>query len=219
MVFDFDLRGLVRRHEQAGARATLALRPNPDPRRYPPIRTARNGRVTSMPGVKRARPGTPSLFTGIHMVDPALLDRLPRGESDTVRDLYAKLVDEGEIVLGVRMRGPWLDIGSPALYLSAQRALLARGFGGADGGVLIDPTADVHPGARVSRSVIGPGAVLEDGARVSGSVLWDGVRVGAGARVTGSILASGTRVREGEKMTGMVVTMAGKRQDAARVAR
>ena len=33
MVFDFDLRGLVRRHEKTGARATLALRPNPDPRR------------------------------------------------------------------------------------------------------------------------------------------------------------------------------------------
>jgi NDP-sugar pyrophosphorylase family protein len=219
MVFDFDLRGLVRRHEKAGARATLALRPNPDPRRYPPIRTAANGRVTSMPGVKRARPGTPSLFTGIHVVDPALLDRLPRGVSDTVRDLYAKLVDEGEIVLGVRMRGPWFDIGSPALYLKTQRALLARGFGGAEGGVLIDPSSDIHRGARVARSVIGPGCVIEDGARVSGSVLWDGVRVGAGARVTDSILASRTRIGEGEKMTGMVVTTAGKRQDAVKVSR
>ena len=220
MVFDFDLRGLVRRHEKAGARATLALRPNPDPRRYPPIRTASNGRVTSMPGVARPRRGTPSLFTGIHVVDPLLLDRLPRGVSDTVRDLYAKLVDEGEVVLGVRTRGPWFDIGSPSLYLSSQRALLAAGFGGAKGGVLIDPTADVHPGARVVRSVIGPGSVIGDGARVSGSVLWDGVRVEPGGRVTDSILATGTRVREGEKMTGMTVTASGMgRLDAVMVSR
>ena len=36
-VFDFDLTRLVRRHRRSGALATLALKPNPDPRRYRPV--------------------------------------------------------------------------------------------------------------------------------------------------------------------------------------
>ncbi len=217
MVFDFDLRGLVRRHDKARARATLALRPNPDPRRYSSIRTGKDGRVRSLAGLPRPTRGTPSLFTGVHVLDPALLDRLPAGASDTVRDLYARLVEEGETVLGVRVRGKWFDIGSPSLYLASQRALLAAGFGGAKGGVLVHPDARVHRGARVTRSVIGPGSLVEDGARVTGSALWDGVRVGQGSQVRDSILATGTRVREGEKMVGVVVTPRRRGQDAVKV--
>jgi NDP-sugar pyrophosphorylase family protein len=218
MVFDFDLRDLVRRHQKARARATLALRPNPDPSRYSAVRTRKDGHVTSLAGLPRPTRGMASLFTGIHVLDPALLDRLPRGESDTVRDLYAQLVDEGETVLGVRVRGKWFDIGSPSLYLASQRALLAGGFGGAKGGVLIHRDARVHRTAKVARSVVGAGCVVGDGARVTGSILWDGVTVEPGARVADSILATGTTAGEGEKMTGMVVTMGNRgRQDAVKV--
>ena len=218
VVFDFDLRSLVRRHKKARARATLALRRNPDPRRYSAIRTTKGGRVTSLAGLPRPTRGTASLFTGIHVLDPALLDRLPAGPSDTVRDLYARLVAEGETVLGVRVRGKWFDIGSPSLYLASQLALLAAGFGGAKRGVLIHPDAEVHRGARVNRSVVGPGCVIGAGARVAGSVLWDGVRVGPGGRVSDSILASGTRVGGGEKMLGVVVTPRGRgRREIAKV--
>jgi NDP-sugar pyrophosphorylase family protein len=217
MVFDFDLRGLVRRHEKAHARATLALRPNPDPRRYSAVRTGTDGRVRSLAGLPRPSRGAPSLFTGVHVLDPALLDRLPAGPSDTVRDLYAHLVEEGETVLGVRVRGKWFDIGSPSLYLASQRALLAAGFGGAKGGVLVHPDAEVHRDARVRRSVIGAGSVVEAGAEVTDSILWDDVRVGRGSRIRGSILATGTRAGEGEKMVGMVVTPRGRRQHAVKI--
>lgn len=212
MVFDFDLGDLVRRHVEAGARATLALRPNPDPRRYPPVRTDRRGRVTSLPGHVRKTRGTASLFSGIHVLDPAILDRLRPGPSDTVRDLYAPLVAEGETVLGVRVRGPWFDIGSPALYLASHRALLKAGFAGAEKGVLVHPEARIARGARVSGSVIGPGCVIGPGARVSGSVLWEGVEVGERASIRDSILASGTRAGAGDQYRNALATRRGRRQ-------
>jgi mannose-1-phosphate guanylyltransferase len=194
------------------------LRPNPDPRRYSAIRTTKDGRITSLAGLPRPTRGMTSLFTGIHVLDPALLDRLRKGPSDTVRDLYAPLVAEGELLLGVRVRGKWFDIGSPSLYLASQAALLAAGFGGARRGVLVHPDAEVHRGARVARSVVGSGCVIESGARVTGSVLWDGVQVGARALVRDSILASGTRVGEEEKMVGVVVTPGSRgRRDVVKV--
>jgi NDP-sugar pyrophosphorylase family protein len=202
MLFDFDLTGLVARHHAAGARATLALRPNPDPRTYGPIVTGPDGRIRSLAGRPGRARGTVSLFTGVHVLDPALLERLPRGPSDSVRDLYPPLVAEGQRLLGVRVKGAWYDLGRPALYLAAQVRRIA-------GESVVHWSAKIEPGARVVRSVIGPMARVGAFARVERSVLWEGARVEAGARVRRSIVTAGAVVEAGERADGVVVIPAG----------
>lgn len=205
VVYDLDLTDLLNRHRAAGTRATLALVANPDPKRYSPVVTGAGGWVRALAGLPRPARGQPSLFTGVHVLEPALLDRLPDGPSDIVRDLYARLVDEGEDVLGVRMRGAWYDLGGPSLYLRSQLSMLSSGFRGLGRGPLVHPAARVHPRARVTRSVVGPRTVVEEGAEVAGSVLWDRVRVGAGARVRGSVLATGSRVEPRGQVDGVMM--------------
>lgn len=200
VLFDFDLRDLVKRHARSGARATLALKPNPEPRVYGPIVTGPGGWIRSLAGKPRPAHGTLSLFTGIHVLDPALLEYLGPGASDSVRDLYAPLVARGERLLGVRVKGAWYDFGGPRPYLSSQLAMLRGGRS------LVDPGARVGVGASVLRSVVGDGAWIGAGAKLRRSVVWDGVRVGAGARVSGSILASGVQIGAGERVEGLVVT-------------
>ncbi|PYQ48525.1 MAG: nucleotidyltransferase [Acidobacteria bacterium] len=209
VVFDFDLTRLFRAHARSGARVTLALIPNPDPRKYSGVVTGPDGRVRSIASLPRAARGTISMFPGVHVLDPALLDRLPPGASDTVRDLYAPLIAEGSPPLGVRLRGPWYDLGSPSLYLASHQSLLASRFRGSRRGSVIHPEARVHPRARVTRSVVGKGAVIEQGADVRGSVLWDRVRVGRDADVEASILATGVRLADGEAL-GHAVLMKGQ---------
>jgi NDP-sugar pyrophosphorylase family protein len=214
MLFDFDLTRLVDRHRASGAAATLALKPNPDPSTYGPVVTDPRGRVRSLPGSPRSASGTVSLFAGVHVLDPRLLDRLPPGPSDSVRDLYAPLVAEGGEVRGVRVAGPWYDLSSPSKYLASHVSLLKRGFGGDRRPGRVDPRASVHPSARVERSVIGAGSVVGPGARVVRSVLWEGARVGRGARVRDSILADGVSVGEGETLRGLVVLDAARTRGA-----
>jgi NDP-sugar pyrophosphorylase family protein len=200
VVFDFDLTALRRRHDRAKAPATLALIPNPDPRRYSAVVTAPDGSIRSLAGLPHPARGTVSMFTGIHILDPRLLDRLKPGPSDTVRDLYAPLVAEGRPPVGVRLKGPWYDLGSPSLYLASHQSLLASRFRGLRRGSVIHPGAKVHPGARVIRSVVGRGTVISEGACVRGSVLWDRVKVGREAVVEDSILATGVRIEDGEAL-------------------
>ena len=197
--FDFDLRALVRRHRAFGAAATLALKPNPRPSVYGPVVTASDGRVRSIAGLPRRAAGRVSLFTGVHVVETALLERLRPGVSDSVRDLYVPMVAAGERLLGVRVRGAWYDLGTPSLYLGAQMRLLARHRRG-----IVEATARVESGARVRRSVIGPGCVVGSGSRISDSVLWAGVTMGAGADVRRSVLATGLRVAAGARVAGSV---------------
>ena len=200
VLFDFDLTEIMRRHVASRARATLALKAYRKVEAYGGIVTGPGGFVRSLAGLPAPARGRPLLFTGVHVLDPDLLDRLPAGPSDSVRDLYAPLVAEGQRLQGVRVSGAWYDFGSPSLYLASQLSMTSSGFRGAGAARLVHPEARIHPRARVTRSVVGPGAVVGEGAVVSGSVLWEGVEVARGARVLGSILAEGARIGEGESV-------------------
>jgi len=202
VLFDFDLRRLIEAHRASGARATLALRRNPVPYAYSPVVTDRSGRILSIAGRPRRARGEVAMFASVHVLDPALLERLPEGASDSVRDLYIPLLGEGARLHGVRTRGAWYDFGRPALYRDAQLRLLP---GRGRDRVLVDGKARVAATARLRRSVVGGRARVAAGARVERSVLWEGAVVEAGARLSGAIVATGGVVRAGEAAEGVIV--------------
>jgi mannose-1-phosphate guanylyltransferase len=210
VLVDCDFEAVVERHRAAGARATLVLTDHPDVASYGGVVTGRGGWIRAIAGLPRPAPGKAALFTGVHVMDPTLLDRLPPGRSDSVRDLYAPLLAEGGRVLGVRVRSAWYDFGSPSLYLASQITMMLRGFRGAPRRLLVHPEARVHERARLRQCVVGRRGVVEREAEVSQSVLWDGVRIGAGARVSQSVLTSGARVKAGESVEGVVVIPSGR---------
>jgi mannose-1-phosphate guanylyltransferase len=198
--FDFDLRALVARHRASGALATLALRPLPDPRAYSAVVTDRAGRILSIAGRPRPARGTVSMFASVHVLDPRLLERLPEGPSDSVRDLYMPLLAEGARLAGVRCAGAWYDFGRPSLYRDAQLRML-RGRAK----VLIGSGARIAPAAAVRRSVLGARSRVAKDARVERSVLWPDAVVEAGARVLRSIVTTGGVVRTGERAENVIV--------------
>jgi mannose-1-phosphate guanylyltransferase len=60
------------------------------------------------------------------MCDPDILDMIPEKQAyDFARDLFPKLLKNGENINGVLARGNWTDVGSPAAYRQAQRWMLA----------------------------------------------------------------------------------------------
>jgi NDP-sugar pyrophosphorylase family protein len=200
--FDFDLRALVARHRASGALATLALRPQPDARAYSSVVTDRRGRILSIAGRPRPGRGTVSMFAGVHVLDPRLLELLPQGPSDSVRDLYLPLLAEGAFIAGVRCAGAWYDFGRPSLYRDAQLRML-RGRGRRQ--VLAGSGARVATAAAVRRSVLGARSRVASGARVERSVLWPEAVVEHGARVAGSIVTTGGVVRAGERALNVIV--------------
>jgi mannose-1-phosphate guanylyltransferase len=202
VLFELDLRRLLAVHRASGARATLALRPNPVPHAYSPVVSDRKGRILSIAGRPAPAPGAVSMFASVHVLDPALLERLPEGASDSVLDLYVPLLAEGAHLQGVASRGAWYDFGRPALYRDAQLRLLP---GRGRDRVLVHRKARVGATARLRRSVVGSGARVAGGARVERSVLWEGAVVEAGARVSGAIVVTGATVRSGEKAEDVIV--------------
>lgn len=212
---DIDLRAVIEAHRQApkGTVATMVLREDPHPELWAPVEVDKEGTVRSLRGQHPARKGRatllPRMFTGVHVVESALLDRLPDGVSDMIGDAYIPALMAGERIGSVTMTGYFAEHSTPERYLAGNLDLLENpGLLPHAPGPLtgVDPGARIDPSARVVGPVrVAAGAVVEAGALVGpGAVIGGGARVAAGAEVVRSVLWDGV-VAQG-KLTGSILT-------------
>ena len=186
-----DFAALLALHRESGRPATLLVTENRDPEHYTPLQ-AEGDRIAAF-GVHG--PGA-LLYTGVCVLSPRLLPRIPSGETALVRDLWQPLLDAAEETIGFLLHeGPFADLGRPRDFLGASLEALARGGPFPAGSGDFDPELLVL--ARklptrfdVAHSVIGH-AEIGAGAEIRRSALWDGVAIGEGARLAGCLVARG----------------------------
>jgi len=209
-----DLDELVAFHRSTGAKATILLTPVADPSRYGLVRTAPDGRVETF--LEKPRPeeiDTDLINAGLYVLEPDILELIPSDRAVSIeREVFPRLAADGA-VYGIALPGYWLDVGTPESYLQAHRDVLERVFptevGSALGAdfTLVDPTAEVDPGARLVPPVyVGPRAVVEEGARLGSlAVLGAGSRLAAGGVVENAIVGSRATVGAGCSVIGSIV--------------
>jgi mannose-1-phosphate guanylyltransferase len=211
---DADLGAIVRFHRDTGAKATILLTPVADPSRYGLVRLASDGRVSTF--LEKPRPeeiDTNLINAGLYVLEPEVLELVLPGRPLSIeRDVFPRLADEGS-VFGIALEGYWLDVGTPESYLQAHRDVLERSFpteiGDALGSdfTLVDPSATVHPGARLVPPVyVGPGAVVEEGARAGSlAVLGAGSRLARGSLVENAVVGARAKIGAATIVVGSVV--------------
>jgi mannose-1-phosphate guanylyltransferase len=212
VLFDVDLGAALAAHRASGALATMVLLPMPAGAAYATVEVDGGGAVRRIAG--RFGPGgeglTPWHFSGVHVLSPALLDRVPAEpfECDVNRHVYPPLLASGA-VRGLVADGYWNDLGTPARYLAATRDLLAGRvplgrFSRVDPlaasrelaeGVRVGRGATFGDGARlVAPCFVGAGAHVPAGAVVEDAVLWEGTALAPGEVVAHAIAAGTDRV-------------------------
>ncbi|MHB8418068.1 MAG: nucleotidyltransferase family protein [Myxococcales bacterium] len=194
VLFDADLPAALAAHRGAGAAATMVVRAFPAGAPYRPVHVDEAGRVVRIAGEGPPPPGTtPWLFTGLHVLEPDILGRLPSGPSGLHEDGYGPLLRSGAKVVAHRDEGAWNDVGTPARYLEANLAL-------AGGTLPVGRFAalGLPPAAEGQSSWIGDGAQIEG--EVEGSVVGEGAWIPEGAGVRQSVVWPGTELRRGERL-------------------
>lgn len=115
---DIDLSRLIAEHEKRCPAVTIALCPEPEPLRYGLALCDREGFIRSFiekPDWRRVV--TNLVNTGIYIINPRAMELVPENEEfDFAKDLFPKLLDGGEKLLGVPCDGYWCDIGTPKSY-------------------------------------------------------------------------------------------------------
>ena len=233
MLFDADLNAALEAHRQAGAVATMVLAPYPKGASYGAVEVDAGLNVRRVAG--RGTAPDPALtkmhFTGVHVLEPAMLSRLPaEGESDINRTAYVRLIHEGMKVHGHVQSAYWGDLGNTRSLLRANLDALedrvplqrfrphADPFAGMElrgPRILAHPTAQIEAGALVTgpvlvraRSRIGAGAVV--GPDV---VIGEDVRVDPGAQVRRAVLWDHTHLSSDENVSDAIAAR-GIRLDA-----
>jgi mannose-1-phosphate guanylyltransferase len=184
---EIDLALLYQQHLASGNQVTLALHDYP---RFNKVGLD-GDRVRSF-DVSSDDKDERLAFTGIHVVNPDALERIPPAGFFHIIDLYRELADENKVGF-VRVDGArWHDIGTPEDYLSLHQELLSANMDeqiSATAGWLIAPSAQLATDVILDDwGCIGPGAVIGSGLRLCRSVVWDGVELHQGGSYSDSIV-------------------------------
>ncbi len=193
---DLDITELIRRHDAAGATATIALHRVEDPSAFGVVPTDDDGRVLAF--VEKPEPGTAptnAINAGTYVLEPEVIDGIdPSRRVSIERETFPSLVDGGRL-FAFTGDTYWIDTGTPTNYRRAQLDLID--------GVRGAPLAGIHPQvaisdeAEVHRSVVGEGVAIGAGATVTDSVVMAGAMIGDGAVVDASIVGPGARIGAG----------------------
>ncbi len=233
---DLDLGALIARHDEADARATLALYPVEDPTAYGLVRRREDGEIVEF--LEKPDPteiDTDEISAGAYVLERSVLELIPQGRSVSIeREVFPQLVGHG--LYSRRLEGYWMDIGTPERFLQASWDILERRVETEPGRMLdernriLEEGASIDPEARIGesvliqapsavaagsevgdRAVLGPACELGEEAVVAGTALQRDCRLGRGSQVRGSILAAGVEIGEEAAVADGCVIGAGAR--------
>jgi NDP-sugar pyrophosphorylase family protein len=186
IITDIDLNAALATHRSMNAIATLVLLPNTRRERFSIVETeaGRIRRFARMPVAGEAG-DAPLMFTGIHILEPRILEYVPRGVfSDSVIDVYPQAIANGEVIAAHVASGKWRELSTLKRYLDISVELLREEGKSFVAGL---------------QTVISPSATITD------SILWDDVEVAAGASVNRAILADNVKIKAGEIIENAIV--------------
>jgi NDP-sugar pyrophosphorylase family protein len=198
LVFDLDLAAVIERHKSTGAQATLVVRADPEAERW--------GAVDAPPDggrVKGLRGKGEFMFTGVQVLEPALVDRLPDDgvERCIVGEGYIPWIEDGVPIEAYVAPGYFMEHSTPERYLEGNfnvlrgRASLRYPPATLTG---VDPSAEVHPEAQIVPPVrVGPGARIGAYAIVGPDVVVGAyANIAAGMRLKRAVVWPRAMVRE-----------------------
>jgi NDP-sugar pyrophosphorylase family protein len=192
---DVNLLDVVDAHRRSGALVTMAVVPNTEPDKYGGAVVDADGAIT---GFVRRGSSTPSWHViGVQVAEAEAFADVPDNVPyETVMTLYPALIAARPgSVRAFRCRAEFFDIGTPSDYLATSLLLAEREQESTRGS-----NVEIHPSARVERSILWDDVTVEEGAMLKECVVADGVRVpgdtswhGVSLRVASGELAAGER--------------------------
>lgn len=125
-IMNIDLAHHLQEHRASGARATVVVRPKADdqPGR---VWLDDEGQMCGLRDMRHpdaAQTLTEHDFTGVHFLEPDLLEEIPLSEGCMVGDVYGPLMQQGEVFNASVNEGFWAALDNPKLFLETTRKVL-----------------------------------------------------------------------------------------------
>lgn len=124
---ELDLEALMAFHRSKKAAATLVVRKDADAATWGLVEVGQEHRIVRITGkgLTETCPTVPRMFAGIHILEPRLLQDVPKGVMSSIIDPYVAAISRGDTVLGYDLNGYWSDIGTVERYEQAEQDVRA----------------------------------------------------------------------------------------------
>jgi mannose-1-phosphate guanylyltransferase len=204
---DLALAPVLARHREHDAEATMVLRRDVEGVWGGELAIGSDGKLATFLGRTRegAEPGPKMMFTGVHVIAPRFLDRVPpQGEQCIVRTAYRELFDAPRGIDAWEHEGYWWEHSTTERYLDGLANVLEGRveLPWAEGALVgVDPEAMIGEGVEIVGPVriaagatigagakIGPNVEIGERAHVAEGVKLERASVWPGARVTADLV-------------------------------
>jgi mannose-1-phosphate guanylyltransferase len=228
---DVDIKELVTFHKEKGALATIALHRVYDTSEFGVVEVDEEGNIL---GFQEKPPPEEAISTlantGVYVLEPRTLEYIPENAFfDFARDVFPRLLEEGERFFGYEGNFYWSDIGTLEAYRQAQYDVLSGRVRVKIPGekrqgqesLWVGEDAQIHPSATIEGHVlvgrdavvgrevtlwgdvtVGSDCWVRPGATIKRSILLPGASVGDGAYLEDCIVGHGYDIRPGETIRG-----------------
>ena len=187
---DLPLRRALGHHVASGNEVTLILRSKDGPLQI--AFDESSGRIADIGGRLDPAREPRFLFTGISIVQPKFLRRIPPATKIGVVPIFCEMIRAGAKLGGIVIDdGHWWDLGTREQYLAVHRWMADSQSPIAE---WIAASAHISPDAKIEgATAIGANARIGAGARLRDCLIWENAEVAPGAVLDRCIVTDGAR--------------------------
>lgn len=219
LVTDFDFQKIFDYHKEKKSKLTITLTSVENPLEFGIVIADKEGKIEKF----LEKPSWGEVFsdtinTGIYIIEPEILDYIPKNENfDFAKDLFPLLMRQEIDLMAGHAQGYWRDVGNPESYRDVHEdiftgkvkfqpsgktvkypdgILICEEDNTLDetveiiGTVLIGKNAIVKRGSKLKNVVIGNNVSIGSSSKISNSIIWDNVEIGKNAKLDGCVICS-----------------------------
>lgn len=237
---DFDIADIISFHRNKKAKVTIVLSEVEDTSQLG-IVDLKNDRIQRF----LEKPSPEESFSkivnaGIYVIEPEILEKIPYGEPyDFGKQLFPKLISEGETIHGYVGKGTWIDTGRPNDMIRANQVMTEkygtdyskerftgrmilntneRKLGGnISGNSFIGSDVSMSKGSEINSSAVYNNVTVEKNVKIDNSLILDSVRIKSGTTIENSVIMRGTVIGENCEIHDSVLSPKLNLQDGSRV--
>lgn len=194
--FQINLKDIIKKHKEKRAEGTIMAIKVKDPSRFGVITMQKDGKIKEF---LEKIPNPPSKWIngGLYIFEWVILKKIPNKPCSIERDVFPKLLKEGNYLWCYKYRGYWKDIGTIESYRSATFDLV--------NGKLIKWKKEVQNNRILSEnknvkidkfSVVGKNCQIGENTKIIKSIIFDNCEIGKNCLIKNSIISYNIKIKE-----------------------
>lgn len=192
---DVDIEKVFLFHRETQAAVTMVLRPNTTREAFREI-LCEDGRVVGFGEGRQPKGANPLLFTGIHILSPEVLSKIPPGNSDTIRDLYPSFIRSGKIHAFLDTSEYWWEFSTLQRYVDLHVEARSKGLTGRN---TISDQCRINPDSSLENCIVWPNAEIPENCVLHEVIVGRSVSVPPGTRLSRHAIVRKSEITELER--------------------